>query len=314
MKELDPISRLKALADPTRLRLLALLGEEELSVGELTTILGMTQSRVSGHLAVLRDAELVRDRRQGTSAFYSLDPEGASLTTWEAVRATLPPSPKADGDRRRLARVLDKRRERDREFFDRVAGGLEARSEALGLNAGTACLAALIPEDSTVLDLGTGTGALLPLLAGSVRRVIAVDASRTMLDRARSRARESELKGTQFLRGDLERLPVADASVDGVVANMVLHHLAQPERLFREMARVLRPGGRAAVVDFETHEESWLLEEEGHRWAGFDPAQIGAWSVDSGLGVPRFARVPTPDTGRWSRLEVFAASLGRKRV
>ena len=87
MKELDPVSRLKALADPTRLRILALLGEEELSVGELTTILGMTQSRVSGHLAVLRDAELVRDRRQGTSAFYSLDAEGASRVTWDAVRA-----------------------------------------------------------------------------------------------------------------------------------------------------------------------------------------------------------------------------------
>jgi len=274
----------------------------------------MTQSRVSSHLAVLKEAGLVRDRRQGTSAYYSLDHDGAAFGTWDAVRGTLPRSDLVDGDRRRLAGVLNKRRERDREFFDRVASGLDARSESLGYHAGNACVAALVPRDLTVLDLGTGTGSLLPLLAGSVRRVIAVDASRGMLGRARSRADETGLSDVVFLRADLERLPLGDGSVDGVVANMVLHHLPHPDQLFREMARVLRPGGRGAVVDFETHEESWLLVEEGHRWAGFDPAQIGGWSVDAGLGVPRFQRIPTPDTGRWSRLEVFAASLGRRRL
>jgi ArsR family transcriptional regulator len=113
-----------------------------------------------------------------------------------------------------------------------------------------------------------------------------------------------------LLRADTGRLPLPDASVDGVVANMILHHLNRPEAALREWARVLRPGAQGVIVDFEAHEEEWLLEEEGHLWPGFDPAQIGGWCVDAGLTVPQFQRVPTTDTGRWSRLEVFVASFG----
>jgi len=314
MKQSSLVPPLKALADPTRLRILALLGAEELTVGELTAVLGMAQSRVSGHLAVLREAGLVRDRREGTSAYYSPAPEGEAVALWEAVRTTLPGGggPEA-ADRRRLAGVLRRRRERLREFFDRAAGTWEGRSESLGLDAGGFALAALLPEELRVLDLGTGTGGLLPMLGEYAGRVIAVDASRAMLERARDRDEDEGARGraADFVRADGERLPFPDASMDGVVANMILHHLARPEAVLREIARVVRPAGHGVVVDFEAHDERWLLEEEGHRWAGFDPAQLGAWCLDAGLSVPRFQRVPTPDSGRWSRLEVFVARFGR---
>ena len=312
MKDSPAVDRLKALADPRRLRILGLLEKEELTVGELTEILGMTQSRVSGHLGVLREAGLVRDRRQGTSAFYSLVGDGDGPETWRAVRPTLPELEEALLDRQRLAETLRRRQERSREFFDRAAAAWdEGRSESLGNHAGVFALAGLVPRELTVLDLGTGTGGLLPLLAQHVDRVVAVDLSRGMLGRARERIRPGGPGTVDFLRAEAEHLPLDDGAVDGVVANMVLHHLPRPKAVLHEVARVMAPGGRGVIVDFESHEERWLLEEEGHQWAGFDPAQIAGWCVDAGLGVPEFSRVPTPDAGRWSRLEVFTARFHR---
>jgi len=309
------LNHLKALADPTRIRILLLLEEDELTVGELTSILGMAQSRVSGHLAQLREVRLVRDRRQGTSAFYSPVSEGAPAETWKALRATNADVRLSPADARRLTQALRRRREREREFFDRVAADWDdGRSESLGVQAGALALAGLLPRRLTVVDLGTGTGSLLPLLHRHAGRVIAVDLSRGMLSRARSRMDAANGGPVALVRADTETLPFPDASVDGVVANMILHHLPRPEHALREMARVLRPEGRGVIVDFEAHDEEWLLEEEGHLWAGFDPAQIGGWCLDAGLSVPAFQRVPTAGTGRWSRLEVFTAGFGRAGV
>jgi len=254
----------------------------------------------------------VHDRRQGTSAFYSLATEGDAAETWRAVRATLGDAGPDAADRRRLAETVRRRHEKSREFFDRAAEAWhEGRSESLGLGAGTFAMSGLLPESLTVLDLGTGTGGLLPLLGRYVGNVIAVDGSRAMLAQARARMGRERAERVRFLRAEVERLPLPGASVDGVVANMILHHLDRPEAVLREAARVLRVGGRGVIVDFEAHEERWLLDEEGHRWAGFEPAQIAGWCVDAGLSVPAFERVPTPDGGRWSRLEVFVARFGR---
>jgi SAM-dependent methyltransferase len=305
------ISRLKALADATRIRILGLLREEELSVGEITAVLGMAQSRVSAHLGVLREARLVRDRREGTSVFYTLA-DGDPRKTWEAVLAADPSLGPADGDRRRLATVRRRRRERSREFFDRVAERWDAgRSESLGLHAGSLALAGLLPRDVLVLDLGTGTGPLLPLLGRHLDRVFAVDGSRGMLARARARVKASGAGSVRLLRADVEALPLPDGSVDGVIANMILHHLPEPASLFLEIARVLRPGGRGVAVDFEPHDASWLIEEEGHRWPGFEGETLRGWCKAAGLSDPEFEQAPTPRSGRWASLNVFVARFER---
>jgi ArsR family transcriptional regulator len=258
---------------------------------------------------VLREAGLVRQRRQGTWAFYSLVRKGPGLEALRAARSLEGALALGEREESGLAEVLRRRGERAREFFDRASAAWDqGRSESLGAHAAGLALAGLLPHDLTVLDLGTGTGSFLPVVGRYVERVVAVDGSRGMLAKARERMGGA---GVGFLRADLERLPVADAAVDGVVANMVLHHLPRPRTVLEETARVLAPGGRGVVVDFETHEERWLLEEEGHRWPGFDPAQLASWCVDAGLTVPEFERVPTPRTGRWSRLVVFAARFGR---
>ena len=303
-------ARLKALAEPSRLRILGFLEAEELAVGELTSLLGMGQSRVSAHLGVLRETGFVRDRRQGTSVFYTLS-EGPAAETWKSLTRTDPALSLSSTDKRRLARTLRERRERSREFFDRAAASWDAgRSELLGREAGGLALAALVPRDTLLLDLGTGTGGLLPLFGRHLDRVVAVDLSRGMLGRAQERVRESGVS-VELVRADVESLPVATASVDGVVANMILHHLPDPPRLFREMARVLRPGGRGVVVDFESHDATWLMEEEGHRWPGFEPAELREYCRQSGLSDPEFERAAAPRTGRWSRLNVFVARFER---
>ncbi|NNF05924.1 MAG: metalloregulator ArsR/SmtB family transcription factor, partial [Candidatus Eisenbacteria bacterium] len=271
MKETTPLSHLKALADPSRLRLLHLLEAHELSVGELTSLLGMTQSRVSGHLAVLREAGLVRDRRQGTSSYYAMEPSGDHAAIWDALRARLPEDPQYHDDTQRLTAYLAQRRERNREFFDRASESWNGnRSESLGHGAGLAALAGLLPQNRVVLDLGTGTGTLLPSLANHLGRVIAVDSSSGMLEQAKVRMAELRINNVSFIHGELESLPIPSHSVDGVVANMVLHHIAEPAQVLREIARVLRPDGRGVIVDFSAHDEQWLLEEERHLWAGFD--------------------------------------------
>ena len=303
--------RLRALAEPSRLRILGFLEAEELAVGELTALLGMAQSRVSAHLGVLRDTGFVRDRRQGTSVFYTLA-QGPAVDTWKTLIRTDPSLALSPGDRRRLSRTLRQRRERSREFFDRAAASWDAdRSETLGREAGGLALAGLLPRELIVLDLGTGTGGLLPLLGQHLDQVVAVDLSRGMLTRAGQRVRQSHLKSVHLVRADVESLPVSDASVDGVVANMILHHLADPSLVFREMARVLRPGGRGVVVDFEAHDAAWLLEEEGHRWPGFEPEVLQDFCLRAGLTEPRFERATTPKTGRWARLNVFVARFER---
>ncbi len=276
----------KTFSDPTRVRILWLLGREELAVQELMEVLGMAQSRVSRHLAILREADLLQDRRDGTYVFYRLTPppKGPWRDTWAVVQRTLDESSAAERDTAALARVLEARAARTRSFFDSVGPEWDALRKIFNDDALRAqAIARLVDPDLTVADIGTGTGVLALELARLGVRVIAVDNSARMLDAARAKIGAEELENVELRRGDAADLPLADGEVDAALAHMVLHSLASPGDAVREMARAVRPGGTVVVVDFVSHEHEWMRQELGVTWLGFAADEIENWFREAGL-------------------------------
>lgn len=286
---------LRTLADPTRVRILALLEREELAVQELMEVLGMAQSRVSRHLGILREAGLLRDRREGTYVFYRFAPdtEGAWRDAWVLARRELAGDPAAERDAAALVRVLDARATRARSFFDSVGPEWDALRKVFNDDVLRArALGHLVPADWKVADVGTGTGILAIELARLGLDVIAVDHSPRMLEAARENlAREglgdgagaAGLGRVELRAGEAGALPLADAEVDAALAHMVLHYLPGPIDALREMARVVRPGGAVVIVDFVRHEAEWMRDELGVLWLGFPPDEIGGWLHEVGL-------------------------------
>ena len=271
---------LKVLGDPTRLRVLALLALHELSVGELSRSLGLSQSRVSNHLRVLRDTPLLRERRVGSNVFVALgvDAEDDSLAgrLWSALEADITAIPEHDQDLSRLRRVLTERGARGAEFFDRVAGDWDTiGTDFASGQARQRAIAQLVDDGLVVADLGCGTGYVSRALLGLAHKVIAVDASQGMLDEARRNLKLAPA-GTEveLRRGELDALPIADGEVDGAIAGMVLHHLPTLEPALAEMRRILRSGGTAVVLELEPHREAWLQEALGDRQLGLDPTHV----------------------------------------
>ena len=270
---------LKMLADPTRLRILALLEREELSVGELSRTLGMAQSRVSNHLRTIRETELLAERHAGVSTFLKLHParNGATAPSriWSALRDELAHLPEHAADLVRLEAVLAERRDRD-DFFDRVAD--EWDKIAGGFGNGQARLRGithLLPTDYTVADLGCGTGYMAEPLLDTASRVICVDQSERMLEEAKKRLlRRGHAESVEFRVGDLDRLPLDDGEVDGVLAGMVLHHLPEPGPALTEMHRVVKPGGTAVILELAPHRETWMRAELGDRHLGLEASDV----------------------------------------
>jgi len=285
-------SSLKVLGDATRLRILALLEREELSVGELSRSLGMSQSRVSNHLRVLREAHLLDERRSGNSTFLRLagaagserdgvDGAGVAVELWATLRERVAELPEHAADLGRLAAVVEERQRSSTEFFDRVAKDWDK----IGVDFSTGqarqrAAASLLPPGLVFADLGCGTGYMARGLVGLCRRLICVDRSAAMLGEARERLEELAGAGgvteLDFRRGELDELPIADGELDGLVAGMVLHHVARLDRPLSEMRRVLRPGGTAVLVDLAPHGEEWMREAQGDRLLGIDPADVTA--------------------------------------
>ena len=274
----------KTLSDPTRIRILALLEREELAVQDLMAILGMAQSRVSRHLAILRQAGMLSDRRDGTFVFYRMSPSlpDAWRSAWTLVSQARAGDPSAARDAAALAAHRDARQTRTRAFFDAVGPEWDALRKVFNDDALRArAVARLVPPGLTVADVGTGTGILARELAALGCRVVAVDHSPRMLEAARANL---EGAGTVELReGTAEALPLSDAEVDAAFAHMVLHYLASPTDAIREMARVVRPGGRVVLADFERHDRDWMREELGVVWLGFPPGEVSAWLEEAGL-------------------------------
>lgn len=296
----------KTLSDPTRIRILRLLEQEELIVGELMDILGMAQSRVSRHLAILREAGLLTDRREGTFIAYRLDlpAEGPWRDAWRLTRQSLADDTTAARDDTLLRRALAARKARahsGRSFFDEVGPEWDALRTAFGDDLLRArATASLVVPRLRVADVGTGTGVLALELASLGLDVVGVDRSSGMLNAARAKAGsagETLAGALEFKEGDAYALPLEDGSFDAAFAHMVLHSLESPERAIEEMARILRPGGQIVLVDFLPHQHRWMQDDLGLIWLGFETETLSGWISSAGLETPRIAEY-APEASR----------------
>ncbi|MBC7834101.1 MAG: metalloregulator ArsR/SmtB family transcription factor [Phycisphaerales bacterium] len=308
MKRTGPQSsitdRLAALGEPIRLRCLRVLERDELSVGELSRVVQLPQSTVSRHLKVLADGGWLIKRTEGTATLYRLildDLAPADRALWTTVRDQMSGgvgdkgSPELDEDIRRLSGVLNERRTDSEAFFGRVAGEWDAvRNDLFGQRFTPLGLMSLIPRHWAVADLGCGTGNASELLAPVVARVVAVDQSAPMLKAARKRL--AGQSNVEFLRAELESLPIPPASVDAAVCILVLHHVADPQKAVSEMRRILKPGGVALVVDMLEHDRSSYKHTMGHRWLGFSEPTMRSFMDRAGLKNIRCSPLlPDPD-------------------
>lgn len=288
---------LSALADATRLRIVLLLRQCDLTVAELQQILGMGQSRISGHLGKLKRAGLVTDKRTGKSVLYSLA-ELRDEPTWPHIEALLDrvshELSEAAGDLLALDHVRRKRADRTREYFNRLAGKF-GRSYCPGRTwrGLSHMLLGFFPE-VVVADLGAGEGTLSQMLARRAKKVIAVDNSEKMVEFGSSIALENGVVNLEYRLGDIEEPPIEPGTVDIAVFSQALHHAASPQRALEAAFRILKPGGRLAVLDLLSHtfEEAhdlyadlWLgfTEIDMHRMierAGFQDIDVGVVSKD----------------------------------
>ena len=277
----------RLLGDEARLRLLRLLSLERLNVSELTGILGIAQSGVSRHLGLLKDAGLIEEQREGGYTYFRLGgaaaaDDGAPLASM--LRAEFETAARTGTGRADDARLAEVRRLR-RENFDAHAGPdtnerqlVPGRSWAAWARA----LGHLLPP-LKVADLGCGEGYLTIETSRWASRVIAVDRSRTVLKRARALAARRKVRNVIWKRGELERLPLRDGSVDVALLSQALHHATDPARALDEAVRVVSPGGHVLLLDLRAHDESWVRERLGDRWTGFADAELQRLLKGAGL-------------------------------
>ncbi len=265
---------LRVVADPNRLRILLLLKTEELSVAELQEILVMGQSTISTHLAQLKQAGLVEDRRTGKSSHYrATAPAGAEPLDEILAHAQIE-IPEAAQDQTAMRGVLRKRQDKMRAFFDSVAGR-HGRSYVPGKSwkSTAEALLRLLPP-LTIADLGAGEGGFALLLSRAARRVIAIDSSARMLEVGRDQALRNGVKNVDFRLGDMEELPIADGEVELVFFSQSLHHALHPERALQEAARILIPGGRVVILDLARHRFEEAREIYADEWLGFSEGEL----------------------------------------
>jgi ArsR family transcriptional regulator len=302
--------QMNALADSTRSRLLLAVERNELTVNELTSILQLPQSTVSRHLKMLAAEGWLDARAEGTSRYYRIATGSLDSTTrrmWQIVREEISHSNAAEQDARRMQVVLSERSSRSQQFFSSSAGQWDRmRQELFGRRADVALLG-LLDESWSVADLGCGTGAVTQTIAPFVERVIAVDESSAMLTAARKRL--SGLENVDIRNGRLESLPISDGEVDVALLFLVLHYVAEPERVIDEAVRVLKPHGRLLVLDMMPHERQDLRQTMGHLWQGFDRSVLGQWLEGAGLEHFRYHPLPADPDARGPLL--FTASATR---
>jgi ArsR family transcriptional regulator len=274
------LKSLRLAADPNRLRLLLLLEREELSVAELQEILGKGQSHVSTSLALLKAAGLVEVRRTGKNAFYRLK---APTQLMELLRDAVAEVPETGQDSQALRLVLRKRQDGMRRYFDELAGKF-GRQYVPGRSwKGIAeALLKLMPP-MVVADLGAGEGTLSQLMAQRAKRVIAIDNSEKMVEFGAELARKHNIANLEYRLGDLEDVPIRTGAVDLAFLSQALHHASHPERAIAEARRILKPGGRLAVLDLNRHHFEEAREMYADLWLGFTELEIENYLKNAGF-------------------------------
>jgi ArsR family transcriptional regulator len=278
---------LRAAGEPTRLRLLALCAHMDLTVSQLTQILGQSQPRVSRHLKLLLEAGLLERLREGSWSFYRMAVRGAGSQIARTLVDAIPAAdPTLNLDLERLQTIRRAREKLAAEYFQQNAADWdEIRSLYVEEGEVEGRLLELLAEREVedLLDIGTGTGRMLEILGSRARRAVGVDLSHEMLTVARSNLERAQLRNCLVRHGDMYRLPVESASFDAVTVHQVLHYAEDPPAVIAEAARVLRPEGRLFVVDFAKHELDDLRDEHAHRWLGFRDDQVSGWCRKAGL-------------------------------
>jgi ubiquinone/menaquinone biosynthesis C-methylase UbiE/DNA-binding transcriptional ArsR family regulator len=274
---------LRVVADPNRLRILLLLDGEELSVAELQEILVMGQSTISTQLSQLKQAGLVEDRRTGKNNLYRLAPTDASPVLDQLLDRAEKEIPEAPADQAACRRVVKKRQDKMRAFFDSVAGRL-GRNYVPGKSwkSLAEALLRLVPP-VTVADLGAGEGSFALLLSQRAVRVIAVDTSARMIEVGRAEAQRNGVKNIDYRLGDMEELPIASAEVDVVFFSQSLHHALHPQRALEEAARILTPNGRIVILDLARHRFEEAREVYADEWLGFTEAELESMLQKAGF-------------------------------
>jgi ArsR family transcriptional regulator len=294
---------LKLVSDPSRLRILLLLADEELSVAEVQEILGMGQSTISTHLAQLKAAEMVEDRRTGKSILYRMGAAVTSDLMKDVLREGQAELPEAEADKAAMRLVLRKRQDRMRSFFDSVAGRL-GRDYVPGRSwKGLAeALLRLLPP-MIIVDMGAGEGAFSLLLAQRAKQVIAVDASEKMIEVGREQAARHGVGNIEFRQGDMEEVPIESASADLVFFSQSLHHALHPERAIQEAARILRPGGRIVILDLLKHRFEEARELYADEWLGFSESEMETMLSRAGFSDTQISVVhKEPETPQFQAL------------
>ncbi len=285
-----PLPWFKALADETRLRLVRVLSRHELSVGEITAVLDMGQSRVSRHLAILVGCGLLSSRREGAWTFYSAVTAGPAAAFLGCLAPFLDAAGH-DADLAAVDAVLRERRLETRRFFNDIASDWAAlRREVLGDLDPAALVREVMPDRmAAAADLGCGPGDLLPVLAERASAVIGVDSSPSML--ALAERRTANLPASVRM-GELEHLPMADGEAAFAVICLTLHHLPDPAAALAEARRVLAPDGRLVVIDFAPHEDEAMRRRFGDRWLGFSREKLVEWLHRAGFDLADWSEHP----------------------
>ncbi len=281
----NTLRSLRALADPTRLRIVSLLEREELSVAELQEVTKLAQSRISTHLGLLSESALVIVRRDGKRSFYRLNPD-ATLVAGDIIHLAIRGArelPEFDEDQLNLKRVVTLRSDQATAYFNRIAGRFD-RTYGPGRSwqAFGHLLLRILPP-LVVADLGSGEGLLAELLARRSEKVIAVDNSEKMVAYGSRRALENGIQNLEFRLGDLQSPPIEAGSVDIVILSQALHHAEKPNEAILAAARILKPGGMIAILDLARHGFEQARQLYGDLWLGFSEADLHKWLEQSGF-------------------------------